>query len=116
MLLAGWADIALLLTAGLYCLALDIAADMAILDGITVDMHCSSKALLTAQACCTTCLMVQVDVKKDLWPAIEICVAWLFRAVLPLLNPSKLLHCYELFGLDFMVNAEGQVSCHLLVN
>ncbi|GIL48360.1 hypothetical protein Vafri_4627 [Volvox africanus] len=42
-----------------------------------------------------------------LWGAMRRCVAALFSAAGPLLNPRRLGHCFELLGLDFMLDAEG---------
>ncbi len=43
------------------------------------------------------------------WPAMRSCVAALFGATLPKLNPRKLGLCWELLGLDFMLDQAGQV-------
>jgi len=38
------------------------------------------------------------------------CVKRLFGHVASKMNPRNLRHCFELLGLDFMIDAKGQVS------
>ena len=51
--------------------------------------------------------VVQFSVEDDLVPQMRAGATHAFRAVLNKLNPMRRQHCFELFGLDFMVDA-----CH----
>jgi hypothetical protein len=51
-----------------------------------------------------------IDVAGKVWPAIREATTALFRAAMPELNPRDLQLCWELLGLDFMVDAVGQVG------
>ncbi|KAG2485521.1 hypothetical protein HYH03_015793 [Edaphochlamys debaryana] len=48
--------------------------------------------------------------EEGVWGAMRRCVAALFSAAAPLMNPRKLAHCWELLGLDFMLGAEGGLA------
>jgi hypothetical protein len=42
------------------------------------------------------------------------CVRRLFGLVVPKFNPRRLSHCFELFGLDFMIDAKVTLRCAVL--
>lgn len=50
-----------------------------------------------------------VDIKGSVWPQMRECVKRLFELVARKMNPRNLQHCFELLGLDFMIDAKGQV-------
>ena len=50
-----------------------------------------------------------VDIKGSVWPQMRECVKRLFDLVAGKMNPRNLQHCFELLGLDFMIDAKGQV-------
>lgn len=50
-----------------------------------------------------------IDVQNDLLPQMRDAAAHVFSATLPSLNSQCLSSCFELFGLDFMVDAQGKV-------
>ncbi|KAG1663399.1 hypothetical protein FOA52_011677 [Chlamydomonas sp. UWO 241] len=50
-----------------------------------------------------------VDVHGAVRAQMVDCVRRLFGLVAPKLNPRRLAHCFELFGLDFMIDAKGRV-------
>ena len=50
-----------------------------------------------------------IDICGAVWPQMRECVSRLFGLVAPKLNPRKLRHCFELLGLDFMIDQQGQV-------
>lgn len=54
----------------------------------------------------------QFSVEADLMPQMRACATHAFSAVLNKLNPMRRQHCFELFGLDFMVDARHKVACH----
>ncbi|DBB17391.1 TPA: hypothetical protein ACH3X3_014425 [Trebouxia sp. C0006] len=51
----------------------------------------------------------QFSVEDDLVPQMRACAIHAFSAVLNKLNPMRRQHCFELFGLDFMVDARHKV-------
>lgn len=52
-----------------------------------------------------------VDVRGKVWPQMKAIVAQLFTLVGPeKLNPRGRQFCFELLGLDFMIDAVGQVG------
>ena len=53
--------------------------------------------------------VVQFSVEDDLVPQMRACATHAFSAVLNKLNPMRRQHCFELFGLDFMVDARHKV-------
>lgn len=53
--------------------------------------------------------VVQFSVEDDLVPQMRACAIHAFSAVLNKLNPMRRQHCFELFGLDFMVDARHKV-------
>lgn len=55
-------------------------------------------------------LVVQFSVEEDLVPQMRACARHAFIAVLNKLNPMRRQHCFELFGLDFMVDCNHKVS------
>lgn len=65
----------------------------------------------TTTAICSTAYALfcveQFSVEDDLVPQMRACATHAFSAVLNKLNPMRRQHCFELFGLDFMVDA-----CH----
>lgn len=50
-----------------------------------------------------------INVQNDLLPQMKDAAAHVFSATLPSLNSQCLSSCFELFGLDFMVDAQGKV-------
>ena len=56
---------------------------------------------------------MQFSVEDDLVPQMRACATHAFTAVLNKLNPMRRQHCFELFGLDFMVDARHKVCCIL---
>ena len=52
----------------------------------------------------------QFSVEADLMPQMRACATHAFSAVLNKLNPMRRQHCFELFGLDFMVDARHKVG------
>lgn len=52
----------------------------------------------------------QFSVEADLMPQMRACATHAFSAVLNKLNPMRRQHCFELFGLDFMVDARHKVA------
>ena len=52
---------------------------------------------------------IQFSVEDDLVPQMRACATHAFSAVLNKLNPMRRQHCFELFGLDFMVDARHKV-------
>ena len=56
-------------------------------------------------------LVLQFSVEKDLVPQMRACARHAFNAVLNKLNPMRRQHCFELFGLDFMVDCNHKVCC-----
>lgn len=55
-----------------------------------------------------------INVQNDLLPQMKDAAAHVFSATLPSLNSQCLSSCFELFGLDFMVDAQGKVCISLL--
>ncbi len=55
--------------------------------------------------------IVQFSVEADLVPQMRACATHAFSAGLNKLNPMRRQHCFELFGLDFMVDARHKVAC-----
>lgn len=53
---------------------------------------------------------MQFSVEDDLVPQMRACATHAFSAVLNKLNPMRRQHCFELFGLDFMVDCHHKVS------
>ncbi|KAL3133737.1 hypothetical protein ABBQ32_008226 [Trebouxia sp. C0010 RCD-2024] len=51
----------------------------------------------------------QFSVEDDLVPQMRACATHAFSAVLNKLNPLRRQHCFELFGLDFMVDCHHKV-------
>lgn len=51
-----------------------------------------------------------IDIQRSVWPAMREAVAYVFGAALPRLNPRNLQFCWELLGLDFMIDAAGQTT------
>ncbi len=57
-------------------------------------------------------LGASVDIRGSVWPQVRECVRQLFGHTVNKLNPKDLRFCFELLGLDFMIDAKGQVgSC-----
>lgn len=52
---------------------------------------------------------MQFDVEKDLVPQMRACARHAFSAVTDKLNPLRRQCCFELFGLDFMVDERHKV-------
>jgi hypothetical protein len=50
-----------------------------------------------------------INVETDLLPQMRDAASHVFSATLPSLNSQSLNNCFELFGLDFMVNQNGKV-------
>jgi len=48
------------------------------------------------------------DLQGRVWPVMREAVAAVFGAALPRMNPRNLQFCWELLGLDFMIDEEGQ--------
>ncbi|GLI69399.1 hypothetical protein VaNZ11_014003 [Volvox africanus] len=73
-------------------------------------------SMTTSMATGTSIALSSLDTRPGceagLWGAMRRCVVALFSAAGPLLNPQRLGHCFELLGLDFMLDAEG--GLHLL--
>eukprot|EP00892_Ulva_mutabilis_P007150 jgi/Ulvmu1/4807/UM020_0092.1 len=53
---------------------------------------------------------LDISVQNDIVPQMHTAAAFVFGATLPSLNADKLQSCFELLGLDFMVNMSGKVS------
>ncbi|KAK9814231.1 hypothetical protein WJX72_002606 [[Myrmecia] bisecta] len=51
----------------------------------------------------------KVDVQGDIVPQMWECAKHVFSAVLSKLNPKQHQHCFELFGLDFMIDEANRV-------
>ena len=45
----------------------------------------------------------------QVWPQMRTAVQELFGMALPKMNPRRLQYCFELLGLDFMIDEQGQV-------
>ncbi|GLC74645.1 hypothetical protein PLESTF_001539000 [Pleodorina starrii] len=58
-------------------------------------------------SCALSSLDTSPGSETGLWGRMRRCVAALFSVAGPLLNPRRLGHCFELLGLDFMMDAEG---------
>ncbi len=58
--------------------------------------------------------VVKFSVEDDLVPQMRACATHAFSAVLNKLNPMRRQHCFELFGLDFMVDARHKVPSSLV--
>ncbi|GIL74639.1 hypothetical protein Vretimale_2279 [Volvox reticuliferus] len=67
----------------------------------------ASEASTTGTSLALSSLDTRPGCETGLWGAMRRCVAALFSAAVPLLNPRRLGHCFELLGLDFMLDAEG---------
>lgn len=52
---------------------------------------------------------LSISVQHQVIPQMKDAAAHVFGATLPSLNCNKLQSCFELLGLDFMVNTSGQV-------
>ena len=59
--------------------------------------------------------MLQFDVEADLVPQMRECATHAFTSVLNKLNPIRRQHCFELFGLDFMVDANHKVGYYNVI-
>lgn len=59
--------------------------------------------------------VVQFSVEDDLVPQMRACATHAFSAVLNKLNPMRRQHCFELFGLDFMVDARHKVPSYAVL-
>ena len=57
----------------------------------------------------TLLFALQFNVEADLVPQMRECATHAFTSVLNKLNPIRRQHCFELFGLDFMVDANHKV-------
>ena len=53
---------------------------------------------------------LQMDLKGDIKPQMRECARHAFTAVLSKLNPLRRQWCFELFGLDFMIDADFKVG------
>ena len=51
-----------------------------------------------------------MDLKGDIEPQMRECARHAFTAVLTKLNPLRRQWCFELFGLDFMIDADFKVG------
>lgn len=52
---------------------------------------------------------LDINVLHDVVPQMHAAAAFVFGATLPSLNAEKLQSCFEILGLDFMVNVAGKV-------
>lgn len=52
---------------------------------------------------------LEINVQQDIVPQMKAAAAFVFGATLPCLNGEKLQSCFEILGLDFMVNTSGKV-------
>lgn len=50
-----------------------------------------------------------IDVQGEVYPAMKEAAQHVFSAVSPSLNPQNTQYCFELMGLDFMVDKSKQV-------
>jgi hypothetical protein len=46
--------------------------------------------------------------QKGVVPQMKACLACVFGHVITKLNPSSINYCFELFGIDFMLDDQGQ--------
>lgn len=46
--------------------------------------------------------------KGKVFPQLVDCLATLFDHVIPKMNPMRLEYCFELFGIDFMLDEAGR--------
>ncbi|EFJ46701.1 hypothetical protein VOLCADRAFT_105441 [Volvox carteri f. nagariensis] len=80
----------------------------AITSPLTSEPAAGPTATATATAS-SVALDTRPGCESGLWGAMRRCVAALFSVAGPRLNPRCLVHCYELLGLDFMLDDEGKL-------
>lgn len=51
----------------------------------------------------------KLNMKEGVFPQMKECAAAIFRHVTSKLNPMNISYCFELFGVDFMVDESGKV-------
>ena len=71
---------------------------------------CPAGCLLICSELQAPTAALQVDLKGDIEPQMRECARHAFTAVLSKLNPLRRQWCFELFGLDFMIDADFKVG------
>ena len=74
------------------------------------DFGCPAEHLLIFSRFHAPTAAPQMDLKGDIEPQMRECARHAFTAVLSKLNPLRRQWCFELFGLDFMIDADFKVG------